>query len=161
MPSTFVSNEDAPTIAPQDGKRYYTRNGRETTPLRRNGMYFSAEVLDGNHDHTRSWETTGEHMFGVSQFDLIAEVDAAQPDAEPATPSPVRRRTVTEIVPGTYGRIGLRDASPAQGFVTIALLNERYKGDGHQYLNAAELRAAAATLVALADALDEMAGDSK
>lgn len=74
-------------------------------------------------------------------------------DAEAATPSPVRRRTVTEIVPGKYGVVRISGDSP----VMIVTMN----GIGLVPRLAPELRAAAATLVALADALDEMAGDSK
>ena len=89
----------------------------------------------------------------------------AEIDAEAANPSPVRRRTVTEIVPGVYGRIRVyhehyekqyAENGVGVGFTmrddsTVTMLGA---------LNAAELRAAAATLVALADALDEMGGAS-
>lgn len=60
---------------------------------------------------------------------------------------PVRTETVTRkvIVPGTYGRVVVDDATPTRATIYVA----------YNSLTAAEIRAAAATLTQLADALDE------
>lgn len=60
--------------------------------------------------------------------------------------SPVRTVTRKEIMPGKYGRINLTSGGAA-GMVTIYT-------DGHVF-SPTELRAAAATFIELADALEE------
>lgn len=67
---------------------------------------------------------------------------------EPFPALPVRTRTVTEIVPGTYGRILIND--PGDG---LAFIRMHMDDNGHNY-TAAELRAAARVFVSLAEALE-------
>jgi hypothetical protein len=217
MPSTyFPPNEDAPTIAPLVGKRYYLRNGDRTSAMRHNGSYISAEVSDTRDDshRTRSWELDGSHLFGEKQFDIIAEW--VEPDTRPTiapaagkrylmrngegvgpmrfrdsdtaypwlgyvgtgvartytaqgvhhtdpqydivaevtdTPTaegPVRR--LTKIVPGNYNKVVVEYAQNTRELRVYTNL--------FQPATATELRAAAATLSALAEALDEMGGAS-
>lgn len=68
-------------------------------------------------------------------------------EAPPQNIGPVRTETVTRkmIVPGTYGRVVVDDAAPSKAIVYIP----------YGWRTATELRAAAATLTQLADALDE------
>lgn len=66
-------------------------------------------------------------------------------DLEVVPPTPVRTVTRKEIVPGTYGDVGVSR-------VPLCGVEISYK----RYANAASLRAAAATFIELADALEEV-----
>lgn len=212
----FPPNEDAPTIAPLVGKRYYTRDGARTTPLVVDDCTPNTYLSGRVGDFARSWFLNGAHARGNRSLDIIAEVGENAPQytrptiapaagkrylmrngegvgpmrfrgadedhpwigfidvgvsrtytaigrhstdpqydlvAEvadtPTAEGPVRRRTVTEIVPGTYGRLE----------VNVDMRGVWLSVSSHT-VNATELRAAAATLSALADALDEMGGAS-
>lgn len=71
---------------------------------------------------------------------------------------PVRRRTVTEvsIASGTYGVVEVANIYAGDpGTIGVRIAN---RGSASRSCSASELRAAAATLTELADALDEQGG---
>jgi len=69
------------------------------------------------------------------------------------TPSPVRTKTVKEIVPGEYGPVSLRryDRDGAD-HIRVSLF---YSDEMYRALDASELREAARIFIELADALEE------
>lgn len=141
------------TVIIEAGKLYKDAGGRKIGPMAKTinppvfGFHWYTKGAGGNAAH---WSDNGTYYYpDYGEYSLVAEW--VEPNAEPATPSPVRRRTVTEIVGGKYGALDV--GSTTGDMVSLAF--------NMLAMNAAELRAAAATLVALADALDEMAGDSK
>lgn len=66
---------------------------------------------------------------------------------QPASPSPVRTKTVKEIVPGKYGAVHVSAPSFANGVASVSLTDSVF--------NPSELREAARIFNELADALDE------
>jgi hypothetical protein len=91
-----------------------------------------------------SWE----HRYGNDQHAGMSVI--VGPWVEPAeAKSPVRTRTVTEIVPGTYGIVQIFERTGISQRPYVCIENRSW--------DAQDLRAAAATLTQLADALDAQA----
>lgn len=97
-------------------------------------------------------ELMGPYNWEDDEIELV-------PD-EPALP--VRTRTVVEIVPGTYGRVNVREAlyksDRDNGDVSVLFSDRDGRLNTHELrtlLNASELRAAARVFVSLAEALEE------
>ena len=123
----------------EEGKYYRTRDGRKVGPMVSFGV--GSGYLKGNvaNDEERVFRTAdGGHDFQISLLDLVSEWTD-----EPT--GPVRERLVKEIVPGFYGIVcvGFRGGDKDKPEVSVAFA-------GH---SADELRAAAATLLEIADAL--------
>ena len=123
------------------GKFYSTENGEKVGPLRpyRHAWDRPDEpaFIEVENDG-RLWDKNGVGYGAAKGLDLIAEWTD-----EPT--GPVRTVTRKEIVPGTYGYV--TTSGPNDAGVRITFPAAR--------LNAAELRAAAAILTEIADALDE------
>lgn len=141
----------------EEGKFYRTRDGQKVGPISRGYRGFNfwvAPDLGGSwsacwHEDGSYWPEGHPYRTPVNAgYDLVAEWTD-----EPT--GPVRTRTVTEIEPGTYGRIEVT-GTYKQDRVTL-----QWQGDSiHDAvpivgMNAAELRAAAAVFTQLADALDQ------
>ena len=77
--------------------------------------------------------------------------------ASVSTISPVRQRTITEIVPGTYGRIRVMPDHGVKGDVGFVVLGRGLlDAAGSPAFNASELRAASVLFLSLAEALESM-----
>ena len=139
------------------GKFYRTRDGRKVGPI----LYGQPHDPEVDGDQPPPWPfRSGDHWYKIDGFscpgslsdhtdkdDLIAEWTD-----EPA--GPVRTRTVTEIVPGVYGRIEVYAYRDGTAGIRPRLEDGGVAGESFAALNAAELRAAAAVFVQLADALE-------
>ncbi len=141
----------------EEGKFYKTRDGEKVGPFkwRDDCLDFVPAFYAVDTRYEGSWwSRTGACGYlgegvgaeGRSVADLISEwVD------EPALP--IRTRTVTEIVPGVYGRV---EISPyASTAVTHVGVRMEPMSGSFAALDAAELRAAARIFVSLAEALEE------
>lgn len=145
------------TITLQAGHTYLLRNGTKVTltdrdPNRNYPWKGIITELDGT-TWRDTWTDTGSVWRATqgNDYDIVEEV---LPAAQPA--SPVRQRTVTEIVPGDYGiaRVGDTDkADPKRPDVDFCVHT--------QSCTAEELRALAATATQLADALDIIASENQ
>lgn len=125
------------------GKTYKTRDGCKAGPMRseNDGLWFRGDVAYPNGigrviSRDRVWRPDGVHDFAIRDLDLIAEW----------SDGPVRTVTRKEIVPGTYGLVEIAHEA-AEGVSVWLPRNKLW--------NAAELRAAAATFIELADALEQ------
>lgn len=89
-----------------------------------------------------AWEHLGMHRANdVVAYRIVSP--------KPAEPSPVRERTVKEIVPGKYGKISVLGRSEIRG------RENQVEVCTSGFFTVPELRAAAATLTLIADALDD------
>lgn len=90
----------------------------------------------------------GVRFFPASDFELI----------EPVTPSPVRVKTVKEIVPGVYGRVAVDEPTQVNKVKEIPV-NLVYKNGNNtqhwRYLTATELRDSARIFEQLAEAMED------
>lgn len=82
---------------------------------------------------------------------IVTHYRIVQP-ASPAVPSPVRQRTVTEIVPGVYGRVRVIQANAK--YLNVALYSVPDNPFTTHALTWGEVRAAASTLTQIADAME-------
>lgn len=116
------------------GKFYRTRDGRKVGPMFEDKSFDRKAFVDqlGN---GCGWAEDGKGLWMASGIDLVSEW----------SDGPVREVTRKEIVPGVYGII---DVPPQDD------INDRVFIEGLGRVNAAELRAAAATLTEIADALE-------
>lgn len=129
-------------MTPEIGKRYRTKGGKGTSALelldRSDRPLFVGFV--GGETTQRVWRFDGTHEFGANRLDLVAEW----------TEGPVREVTVTrkEIVSGNWNRVEITatEGRTQRGQVGIRFFS--------MLATAPELRAAAATLIELADALE-------
>ena len=137
------------------GKYYRTADGRKIGPMRRVptewGYRSSFEWTAGERSINSLWTSDGSDSDWQSRQsgnDLVSE----WPD-EPT--GPVRERTVKEIVPGVYGRLYIAKQASREPRLLINLADEcgKYEGVSHGW-SIAEIRAAAANLIAIADALE-------
>jgi hypothetical protein len=133
-----------------EGRYYKTRDGRKVGPARRQREWF----LFGDY----SYCPDGKRMA------LSAEVSETSGDTIIAEwqDGPVVTETVKRIVPGVYGRVRVGaenyDGQHVGNGIGLSFVT-RDGGPvnmGNAALNAPELRAAAAVLTQLADALEEM-----
>lgn len=113
----------------EEGKFYRTRDGRKSGP-----MSFTLDDL--------AW-VNGRHETAVFRDTGLADVGKELPSDLVAewTDGPVRTVTRKEIVPGDYGIVNVRIKFGPEVFIA------------RRAASAAELRAAAAVLIELADAL--------
>lgn len=140
----------------EEGKFYRTYGGEKIGPMERVD-YNSFKQKGGGQ---RVWMEEGGNRwacFADHKDTIVAEwVD------EPLRSGPVRIVTRHEIVPGTYGRLLVEGVSELWGgsipMTLIAVAGDGPDGGWRAYLTASELRATAATLIELADALDAMRG---
>lgn len=128
------------------GKFYRTRDGRKVGPMEKRGSF-------GNFDYgisfpdERRWNSLGRRY-----------PDAHEPDSDLISEwseGPVVTETVKRIVPGVYGRVSV--GTDSIGYVSICLtapLGGEHREDHARSFDAPELRAAAAVLTQLADALE-------
>lgn len=137
----------------EKGKFYRTRDGRKVGPVVVDSCGFFRVDDIGHYTGDGLYAYRGElprndrdEAAGLARNDLVAEW----------TDGPVRTVTRKEIVPGVYGRI---EISPhARTAVTHVGVRFEPMTDGFVALDADELRAAAATLTELADALSPTPG---
>jgi hypothetical protein len=121
-----------------ESQYYKTRNGQKAGPMVMN----DSAGWDGKVGHLiRSWHPNGLHLMDDRDLDLVAEWDGG----------PVRTVTRKEVVPGVYGAVRVYSASDMRARVYIGHSEFREPLS----LEPDELRAAAATLTEIADALGE------
>lgn len=135
----------------EEGKYYRTRDGRKVGPMsvwraytdEDGGPLFDCEGGEFSGNYWSSDGSNGEpDVINDPDFDLIAEWGEG----------PVRTVTRKEIVPGTYGVLSVKEVAPwHSGDAPVA-----HVCIPPHHLPASELRAAAATFIELADALDEV-----
>lgn len=119
------------------GKSYKTAEGRKVGPMTRS-VQSAFPWTDGD----ATWDDDGAHCGAGSCPDkIISEW----------TEGPVRTVTRKEIVPGVYDRVHVGNADSAQVIVTLGGFG---MGMQQQSFTSAELRAAAAVLIELAEALE-------
>lgn len=121
----------------EEGKFYRTRDGQKVGPVRRKDRdsgtpWIADQCFD---DWVSEWRETGSLLSSGQPhpLDLVAEW----------TEGPVRTVTRKEIVPGDYGIVKV--TTNPHVWVSIGVFREQ---------TPAELRAAAATLTEIADALE-------
>jgi hypothetical protein len=140
----MTTKDDGGPLRIEAGKYYRTRYGQRVGPIERvHGLapYVWRGKIAGAFPSVSMWQESGLHSPKLSPhngLDLVAE----WPE-EPASPACVRAVTRLEIVPGTYGRVGV---STANGGLYVDISTHP--------INASELRAAARTFNALAEALE-------
>lgn len=126
------------TWAPREGAYGRTRDGQRVGPLRAFGYGFIEIEGDG-----RLWEPDGRFVNEM-RYDMTRDLVA-----EWTEDGPVRTVTRREIVPGTYGRLGV--GQPFEGVVPVGWVGHHHTS--YPRLNADELDAAARVLTQLAEAL--------
>jgi len=130
------------------GEFYKTRDGRKVGPMKIWGSATDADTGDVLFDTMAEgftsycWRKSGEN--GDSQVEGFDYLDLVALWQEPTSQGPVRTKTVKEVVPGNYGIVFVRKLSRG---AEIGI-------QGH-FHTATELRAAAATLLEIAEALEE------
>ena len=128
----------------EEGKFYRDRSGRKAGPMASHPLFNDRWPFRCQDGFTYRLDGTQAYYEGVeSPHDLIAEW----------TDGPVREVTRKEIVPGTYGRVRVEWMVEDQ--IVINLTDRDGNGIDRGNFSAAELRAAASTLTAIADALEE------
>lgn len=144
----------------EEGKFYRTRDGQKAQvwsnesdlypwvmrlpsgvkhTVTRNGLYFHDRLAEHPLDIVAEW-----HEDSLDRIEAEIKAELA---------SPVRTVTRKEIVPGSYGAVSVvKFLLPGRADEAgVAICTE---SGLHKRMNAAELRAAAATLIEIADALD-------
>jgi len=121
------------------GKYYRTRDGEKVGPMRADprGRARGFEWAD---EHDWAWRADG--TFDIRRLECDEDLIAEWVD-EPAAPQPagpVRTITRKEVVPGTYGDVFVDE----DGDVRVGYMSD-----------AADIRAAIATLSEIADAMEE------
>ena len=94
----------------------------------------------GDDIYSVKFDAGGHSLFGH-------RIELVQPDS---TPSPVRTKTVREIVPGKYGRVEVGPNEQQFGVAYVRFFSK----DAWSIMSAASLREAARIFLDLADALD-------
>lgn len=135
-----------------EGRNCITRGGQlakwvERSTLARFPLVFEVDGLQ------RTYTEDGRHCsVPACYLDLVRYADESETPETPETPEkpkgPVVTKTVKRIVPGRYGVVTVAQADGP----TVAIKLPNAVGE-YQRFTAAELRAAAATLIELADAL--------
>lgn len=127
----------------EEGKFYRTHGGDKVGPMSRSvADSWAAPRWYG------SWNNDGKSN-NHPHYDLVAEWTD-----EPEATGPIRTKTVTEIVPGDYGRIRVVGVEPNKRKAVIRLMSGNGFGIHEPSLDATELRAAATLFNQLADALE-------
>jgi hypothetical protein len=124
-----------------EGRYYKTRDGRKVGPMFPTGDFDDKWTARSTGIDLPHWHDNGSHYSGsIRDTDLIAEWQDG----------PVVTETVKRIVPGVYGALGVgtvENGTVRVGFERMASV--------YLPLTAPELRAAAAVLTQLADALED------
>lgn len=129
----------------EEGKFYKTRDGRKVGPMipQKPGVYDDEWKWTCEHEfkgnQSKVWEDSGNYDAGgrANPGDIVSEWST----------SPVVTKTVTEIVPGTYGIVRL------SGVIhSTKELNLSIDGEWHSFSAVTD---AIATLTAIRDALQE------
>lgn len=133
------------------GKLYRRRDGQRAGPM----------VLDYDQAGDNWHDPKGDHYYPDSGFWLRSEThdyDLISEWTDEPT-GPVITETVKRIKPGVYGIVQVVQPPPhnALGSCVQICLNYNGKHVPHLWVTAPELRAAAATLTEIAEALEEMA----
>jgi hypothetical protein len=132
------------------GKYYLSRDGRKFGPMVDNGGDDGWPMTEVGHK-APCWTRDGyiSTHFGSLPADLIAEWEPT---------GPVITETVKRINPGVYGTVEVL-SGPTDTYSTSVQITMRNGSafSPHLWFDAAELRAAAATLTEIAEALEEMA----
>lgn len=119
----------------EPNKYYKTRDGRKVGPLSYCGPVWS------NSTRTEHWfEDGSRNRHKDEPGDIIADW---------VNDGPVREVTRKEIVPGTYGIVGVGDVGVSGERAPVGLVG------GTLFRTAAELREAAATFNAIAEVLEQ------
>jgi len=116
------------------GKYYRTRDGRKVGPMRLHG-----DATSGLNGETFPFAADGMMFTDLGREAYDSREDSKNDLIAEWQEGPVRTVTRKEIVPGVYGRVRI----DCDGFCEVGTTR-----------NTAELRAAAATLIEIADALD-------
>lgn len=129
------------------GKYYKTRDGRKVGPMLLWGDIeypFSDHPISG----TSIWKDDGSSTYHRQECTIISEWPSD---------SPVRTVTRKEIVPGVYGKVSIHHLYTDEGFPLVAISDcDSHKvRTVHVAMTPTELRAAAATLIEIADALED------
>lgn len=138
---------------PTPGRDAMTRDGQRVTQIRAHATTpgHGFDDLQGfdKDGVLLMWDEFGRHCGGNHcPLDLVADADPL-----PAT-GPVRERTVRDIVPGVYGRVGV--SSPYDGKVRVHFVAPDYvTAQLGAELTATELTDAIATLTAIRDAMED------
>lgn len=129
----------------EEGKSYRTYGGQKAIIEGRVSWPIGGfrGHLDGDSRRVRVWASDGRHDLGYKDLDLVSEWTD-----EPT--GPVRTVTRKEIVPGYFGRVKVAGAHPNGTAVRV-----RLSQGAIAEMTAPELRAAAATFIALAEALED------
>lgn len=127
------------------GKYYRSSDGRKFGPMR---IWPSDRECWGDEASTGLWRPDGSAHFVDAKDSprLVAEWTDAPT-------GPVVTETVKRIVPGYYGVVEVTIDASLHSEVGIRISSINGPGRPELYLDADELRAAAATLLELADAL--------
>lgn len=147
----------------EEGKFYRTRAGRKAGPVKildPRGHYherWSAVIEGPGEGAVRYYQDDGTWWVDYPNHDRDLVAEWQDPVVVPEITSPVRTRTVTEIVPGSYGRVVVGEVFGNAVSLALNNMNKVEPTGGGQHLSASELRAAALVLTQLADAL----GDAK
>lgn len=129
------------------GKYYRTRDGKKAGPLVLPPSRDGAEGwVDGDVFH--SWRDNGKFLLigGEHDLDLVAEWEPT---------GPVVTETVKRINPGIYGKLNITGTYQKNRVTLDWVTDDFHSAPPIVGLDAAELRAAAAVLTEIADALDE------
>ena len=131
------------------GKYYRDADGNKRGPMSQDPGFDGLIWDEGDEDRGNDyhWMKDGQAGAGARHaVDLIAE----WPDAPTG---PVRTVTRKEVVPGIYNRLGVGEQSG--DCIWVGLVENDGDYDLGSLLNASQLRALAATLTEIADALEE------
>lgn len=112
---------------------------------------YPGEVIEVKNSTVRiKWDSVGEgfYFYPSDKFELVKSSNT----------SPVRIKTVKEIVPGVYGRVAVNEPTQVDKVKEIPV-NLVYKNGNNtqhwRYLTATELRETAKLFQQLAEALDD------
>lgn len=135
-----------------EGKSYKAADGRKISNMRWSGehrCFYGTDERVGS-AFSRAYRANGKHgsefISNEPFFDLVSEWEPT---------GPVVTETVKRINPGIYGKLNITGTYQKNRVTLDWVTDDFHSAPPIVGLDAAELRAAAATLTELADALDE------
>lgn len=144
----------------EEGNFYKTRDGRRVGPMKRTDCYGTDWIWTVEENFAvdgvwgKAWKANGSYSAKLGEPEEITDGDLVCEWGNQEK-SPVRVRSVKEIVPGQYGKVTVKWRNTEQtvgNTVTVGIC----LGDAWCIpLNSNELRAAATTLVELAEYLEQ------
>jgi hypothetical protein len=129
----------------EEGKFYTLRNGSRVGPMTWRGGMMEDFVEPAMRNWWRVDGRVGGYGTENNPLDIVAE-------GEPT--GPVRTVTRKEIVPGIYGKLNVTGTYQKSRVTLDWVTDDFYTAPPIVGLDASELRAAAATLTEIADALE-------